>query len=43
MSPISESKIDSTRCIIKAILCSGNNDVEYMSEEMAKNLDGKIK
>jgi hypothetical protein len=43
MSPISASVIDSTHCIIKAILCSGNNDVEHMSEEIAKSLGGQIK
>jgi hypothetical protein len=38
MLQISASVIDSTRCINKEILCSGNNGVEDTNEEIAESL-----
>jgi hypothetical protein len=43
MSGKSTSVIGSTHCIKKAILCSGNNDVDNISEEVLNSLDGLIK
>jgi hypothetical protein len=35
-------EIDSTYCINEAILCSGNNDVDHISEEVRNNVDEQM-
>jgi hypothetical protein len=38
----STSVIDSTYCIVKAVLCSGNNHVDNISEQVLSGLDVHI-
>jgi hypothetical protein len=39
----SATAVDSTYCIDKAILCTGSNGIDHISEDILNSLDGQIK
>jgi hypothetical protein len=43
MSGKSPVVIDSTHCVNKVVLCSGSNDVEYISEIAFTSINGQTK